>query len=148
MISSNWPLWGPGKTAKVQCDACAMFSPAMFERFVLPALSEQCAWLDHAMYHLDGSDCLPHLDVLLSIDELDAIEWTTDPKVPGPCDPHWYPLYRKILAAGKSVQVVGPRLEEIIPLLDAIGGRGVYLLTDLWQEREVEELLGKIEQYR
>jgi 5-methyltetrahydrofolate--homocysteine methyltransferase len=32
-------LWGPGKVAKVQCDTSAMFSPAMFEKFVLPALA-------------------------------------------------------------------------------------------------------------
>jgi hypothetical protein len=35
-------LWGPGKTAKVQCDAAAMISPAMFTRFVVPGITEQC----------------------------------------------------------------------------------------------------------
>jgi len=53
-------LWGPGRTAKVQCDASAMFSPAMFRQFVVPALTEQCEWLDYSMYHLDGKEEFCH----------------------------------------------------------------------------------------
>jgi hypothetical protein len=143
-------LWGPGKTAKVQCDACAMFSPAMFDRFVAPALSRQCEWLDFSMYHLDGSQCLCHLDSLLGIEALDAIEWTPDPTVPGSGDPRWYPLFKRILAAGKSVQVVCIKAAEVIPLLDAIGGKGVYLLciTECGDLKSAEKLYSKLEQYR
>ena len=72
-------LWGPGKTAKLQCDISAMISPRMFKRFMVPILNQQCAWLDQALYHLDGHQCLVHLDALLSIEGLDAIEWTPDP---------------------------------------------------------------------
>ncbi len=67
-------LWGPGKVAKVQCDTSAMFSPRMFDRFVTPALTAQCEWLDCSMFHLDGHQCIPHLDLLLDIEPLDAIE--------------------------------------------------------------------------
>ncbi len=143
-------LWGPGKTAKVQCDASAMFSPAMFDRFVAPAMTEQCEWLDYSMYHLDGSQCLCHLDSLLGIAALDAIEWTPDPSVPSGGNPHWYDLYRRILAAGKSVQVVGVRAVEVIPLLDAVGGKGVYIngVDELAGLAEAENLFSRVEQYR
>lgn len=141
-------VWGPGKSAKVQCDASAMISPAMFDAIVLPALSAQCKWLDHAMYHLDGSQCLCHLDSLLGIESLDAIEWTPDPQVPGGGDPRWYPLYRRILAAGKSVQVILSDSKKIIPLLDAIGGKGVYILVGFKSQDEAEELYKKCERYR
>ena len=47
-------IWGPGKVAKLQCDASAMFSPKMYQRFVVPPLTAQCAWLNHSLYHLDG----------------------------------------------------------------------------------------------
>jgi ectoine hydroxylase-related dioxygenase (phytanoyl-CoA dioxygenase family) len=69
-------LWGPGKVAKVQCDSSVMFSPEMYQRFVLPALTAQCEWLDHSMYHVDGTQALRHLETLLVIEALDAIEWT------------------------------------------------------------------------
>lgn len=150
--SSCWgafALWGPGKTAKVQCDACAMFSPAMFKRFVAPALAAQCEWLDYSMYHLDGHQCMVHLDHLLAIEALDAIEWTPDPTVPRGGDPCWYPLYKRILAAGKSVQAVGVNINEVIPLLDAVGGKGMYLLVNSHNKRDAfEKLMGKVEAYR
>lgn len=47
-----------------------------------------------------------HLDQLLSIKSLKAIEWTPEAGKPGEADPCRFPMYRKILEAGKSVQIV------------------------------------------
>jgi hypothetical protein len=144
----SFNLWGTGKTAKVQCDASAMFSPDMFERFVLPALTEQCNRLDYSMFHPDGHQCIPHLDLLLSIESLDAVEWTPDPQVPGGGSPQWYSMYPKILDAGKSVQAILVQPEEVIPLLDAVGGKGMYIRTSVDSEEEAELLVRNVEQYR
>ena len=141
-------LWGEGKTAKVQCDASAMFSPDMFKRFVVPALTEQCEYLDYSMFHLDGHQCICHLDHLLEIDALDAIEWTPDPTVPKGGDPCWYDMYRKILASGKSLQAISVEHDEIKPLLDAIGPKGVYIFTSIQTEADIEDISKIIEEYR
>jgi hypothetical protein len=149
--SSAWrafSIWGPGKTAKVQCDASAMFSPAMFERFVVPPLARQCEWLDYSMFHLDGHQCMPHLDLLLAIASLDAIEWTPDPQVPSGGSPEWYAMYRRILGAGKAVQAIGVAHEEIVPLLDAVGPEGLYIMTEFADAAEAEEVLRMVEPYR
>ena len=130
-------IWGPGKTAKVQCDACAMFSPAMFDRFVVPALTEQCEWLDHSMYHLDGTHCVCHLDSLLKIEALDAIEWTPETGDPG-WHERWHPLYKRILDAGKSLQIVGVPVDRIEYVLNAVGSKGVFLITGLNSREDVE----------
>ena len=127
-----------------QCDASAMFSPKMFNRFVLPALTAQCEWLDYSMYHLDGTQAMVHLDALLSIEALDAIEWTPQDGLEGGGHPRWYNLYRRILAGGKSLQVVGAAQEEIPPLLDAIGDKGVYILTSFANEQEAENLMRQL----
>ncbi len=141
-------LWGPGKVAKVQCDASAMFSPEMFARFVVPALSAQCEWLDCSMFHLDGHQCIQHLDLLLGIEALDAIEWTPDPQVPPGGDAHWYPMYRRILEAGKSVQAIGIRPAEVEPLLDAVGPKGMYLMVDAWEPEDVAAVEEAIDKFR
>jgi hypothetical protein len=125
-----------------------MFSPAMFKHFVVPALAEQCAWLDHSMFHLDGHQCIPHLDLLLDMEPLDAIEWTPDPQVPPGGSPEWYPMYRKILEAGKSVQAINVKPEEVLPLLDAVGGKGMYIMTSFSSEAEAEALVKAVEPYR
>lgn len=141
-------LWGPGKTAKVQCDASAMFSPDMFRRFVVPNLTQQCQWLDNSMYHLDGTQAVCHLESLLEIESLDAIEWTPQAGIEGGGDPRWFDMYQRILDAGKSLQVVGVKDNQIIPLLDAIGGKGVYIITLFRTCQDAETLMKKVDSYR
>ena len=143
-------VWGPGRTAKVQCDACAMFGPDMFRRFVAPMLDAQCRWLDYAMYHLDGEEALPNLDALLDVEPIRAIEWT--PKFAysdqGGGHPMWYDLYRRILAAGKSVQAITVKYDEVIPLLDAVGGHGMFITTTAPTEDAARRLEEQVAPYR
>jgi len=133
-------IYGEGRTAKVQCDACAMFSPDMFRQFVQPALKEQCDWLDNAMYHLDGTQCMVHLDALLEIDSLKAIEWTPQAGIESGGNPRWYDLYRRIKAGGKAVQAVDVRYDEVLPLLDAVGPEGMFVMTWAETEEQAREL--------
>ena len=56
-------------------------------------------------------------------------------------------MYRKILDAGKALQVVGSRKEDILPLLDAVGGEGVYTMTSFASEAGAEEILAMVELY-
>lgn len=142
-------LWAPGKMAKVQCDISAMLSPRMFGQFVAPSLEEQSRWLDYSMFHLDGADCIPHLDRLLAIESLDAIEWTPNPGVPRGDDPYWFPMYRRILEAGKSVQMVSVSQHQVVPILDALGPRGLYLmLDDITSADQLYALERAVEPYR
>lgn len=127
-VFGPFALWGPGKTAKVQCDISALMGPAQFAEFVVPPLAEQCTWLDYSLFHLDGSQCIRHLDLLLAIEDLCAIEFTPEPGQPGGGSPHWYDVYRRILDAGKGVQAVGVSLNEVEPLLEALDGGAVYIV--------------------
>ncbi|MBI1337074.1 MAG: hypothetical protein GC164_08940 [Phycisphaera sp.] len=143
-------VWGLGKTAKVQCDACSMFGPEMFRRFVSPALTEQCDWLDYALYHLDGETCLSNLDALLEIEPLQAIEWTPmfAYSTEGGGHPKWYDLYRRIKKAGKSVQAICVKPNEVIPLLDAVGPEGMFITCAATSESEARALEEKVAAYR
>jgi hypothetical protein len=137
-------IWGPGKTAKVQCDASAMFSPDMFKEFVVPALTEQCEWLDHSMYHLDGTQCFGHLEHLLEIDALDAIEWTPQAGIESGGNPRWYDLYRRIKAGGKSVQAIGVGFDEVLPLIDAVGAEGMFIMACAPDEASARKLVDSL----
>ena len=120
-----------------------MISPAMFREFVVPALTEQCEWLDYSMYHLDGTTALQHLDAILEIEPLDAIEWTPQSGLEGGGSPRWYDLYRRIKTAGKSVQAVGVTPAEVAPLIDAIGPEGLYITTRCATEAEARRLVNE-----
>jgi corrinoid protein of di/trimethylamine methyltransferase len=89
-----------------------------------------------------------HLPALLEIKELNAIQWTPGVGEPQGGSPKWYDLYKKILAAGKSIMASWVTLDELRPLLDNIGGDGVHLEMDFHNEREVEEAMRIIEEYK
>ncbi|MDA3955656.1 hypothetical protein [Oceanispirochaeta sp.] len=147
-INGWFMFWGPGKVAQAQCDFCAMISPDMFRDFAIPTLKEHCDVLDHSLFHLDGPDAVNKLDALLEIESLDAVEFTPGPQVPQGGDPAWYDMYRKIRKAGKCVQAVSLKPEEVVPLFDEIGSDGMYLMVDFQSRKQVEDTLKQVEQFR
>jgi hypothetical protein len=90
-----------------------------------------------------------HLDALLNIDELDAIEWTPQSGIEGGGHERWYPMYKKILDAGKCVQAIGVLPEQVKPLLDACGAPGLFIL--MWgaaSESQARRLADLVDTYR
>lgn len=88
-----------------QCDFCYMIGNPMFRRFVLPTLQRDTERLPLTIYHLDGIGELNHLDDILALSALNAVQWVYGDGQPGAG--HWLEVYRKILAAGKQIWVVG-----------------------------------------
>lgn len=132
--TSPWaPIWSPGRCYMLQCDFSYMISPQMFERFVLPDLEACCHALDHAFYRLDGSEEIPHLDMLLSLEELHGIQW-----IPGDgaaLPEAWLPLLRRIRDGGKLCQLyVSPQGARTI--VRELGGRGFALYIQQAMDRE------------
>ena len=139
--------WAPGKMSKLQSDISTMISVDDYRRFVQPFIREQCQKIDYTLYHLDGVGAMHHLDALLEIKELNAIQWTPGVGEPQGGSPKWYDLYKKILAGGKSIMACWVTLNELRPLLDNIGGDGVHLEMDFHNEQEVEQALHIVEEY-
>ena len=140
--------WAPGKMSKLQSDISTMISVDDYRRFVQPFIREQCQKIDYTLYHLDGVGAMHHLDALLEIKELNAIQWTPGVGEPQGGSPKWYDLYKKILAHGKSIMACWVSLDELRPLLDNIGGDGVHLEMDFHNEQEVEQAMRIIEEYQ
>lgn len=140
--------WAPGKMTKLQSDISTMISVDDYRRFVQPYICQQCQKIDYTLYHLDGVGAMHHLDALLEIEELNAIQWTPGVGEPQGGDPKWYDLYKKILAGGKSIMACWVTLDELRPLLDNIGGEGVHLEMDFHNEDEVEKAMRIVEEYQ
>ena len=140
--------WAPGRMSKLQSDISTMISVDDYRRFVQPFIREQCQKIDYTLYHLDGVGAMHHLDALLEIKELNAIQWTPGVGEPQGGSPKWYDLYKKILAGGKSIMACWVTLDELKPLLDNIGGDGVHIEMDFHNEREVEQAMRIIEEFQ
>lgn len=89
----------------VQCDVSYMIGKKMFDRFVLETIRNDTKQLHHTIYHLDGVGELNHLDSILSLPDLNAVQWQFGDGKPGPM--HWLDVYRKILDAGKLIMIEG-----------------------------------------
>lgn len=148
MAFCYFSLWAPGRMAKLQSDLSIMISPRHFRRFVQPFIREQCVTLDFSMYHLDGVGAIRHLDALLEIEELNAIQWTPGAGQPQGGDPTWFDLYKRIRAGGKSVMPCWVEVDELAPLLDAIGPGGVNVLMHFKTEADIDAALTIAERYR
>lgn len=141
-------IWGPGKVAKLQSDISLMISEDDFRRFAQPYLCEQTQKIDYTLYHLDGVDAMRHVDALLEIEELNAVQWTPGVGEPQGGDPRWYDLYKKILARGKSIMANWVTLSELEPLLDNVGNQGLHINIDFKSEKDIDAALKIVEKYR
>lgn len=147
MAFCYFSIWGPGKVSKLQCDISIMISEDDFRTFALPFLREQCDYIDYTLYHLDGVDAMRHLDAVLELENLNAVQWTPGVGQPQGGDARWYGLYKKILAAGKSVMANWVTLDELKPLLDNVGNQGLNIQMDFKSEKEIDEALKIIDSF-
>jgi hypothetical protein len=118
------------------CDLGTMISPAMFREFALPMIREEVARFRHNIFHLDGKGVAVHLNDILALQEVQAIQWVQGAGSTSPIM-QWVDLIRRIQAAGKSV-VVGLTLSELEPFLEAVRPEGILLCIDE-PERETQQ---------
>jgi hypothetical protein len=136
-------LWAPGTMKVFQCDACVMLSPRLFNDLFLEEIRRECACVDYSFYHLDGSAEMRHLDALLSIEELDGIQWTPEPTVPS--NPaHFAHVWRRVQEAGKKLMFfVTPAHVRL--LLGSIGRETVFLSVSCQDETEARQVLRELD---
>jgi len=127
-------IWGPGRTVKLQCDFSAMMSPEDFRAYIQPSLRQQAEKADCVLYHLDGPDAIKHMDALMEIEGIDALQWTSGDAGPDGTLPDWDVIYDKAILAGKSiwVKVYSGEFEDWLKNVDRIvqkyGSHSLYLM--------------------
>lgn len=101
---SDWSkIFSSQRSYIIQSDFSFMISNPMFQEFILGELEQCTQELPRTIYHLDGPGELKHLDNLLNLPQLNAVQW-----VPGAASPdqsHWPEVYAKIHQAGKGTQI-------------------------------------------
>jgi hypothetical protein len=130
--------WSAGDVMEVNCDVACMISPAAFDSLFLPPLIETMRTVDKVIYELDGPGVIKHLDTLLSVPEIDAFYWTPGAGRVGIL--RWVPLIKRILGAGKCLQV-HPEPEEVESLLREVPWEGLLISASCETEQEARELV-------
>ena len=138
--------WAPGRHAQMECDLSAMFSAKMFEEFIVPHIKQELSWHEYSLYHLDGPECLQHLDHLLDIEGLRVIEWHSGFDSGKPNTVHYIDMLKKIQMSGRGLHLlVEPWEVEII--LGQLSSKGLYIETWTKSEAEARDLVKKTEKW-
>ncbi|MBF0244490.1 MAG: hypothetical protein HQL31_04380 [Planctomycetes bacterium] len=139
-------MYGPGKFYIPSNDFSCMISKESFDEIFLPGIVRECRFLDQSIYHLDGPGALQHLDSLLSIEELDAIQWVYGAGA-GPLS-RWFEVYKRCQDAGKGIQVYC-NTKELDTVIENLSPKGVWLgVHGVKNGEEAKAILQRIERWR
>jgi hypothetical protein len=137
-FDAQYSLWAPEPIARLQEDASAVYSPALYRRLVAPADRLLAAHFPCAFMHLHSTSVFL-LDAFLEIAELRCFEINID--AAGPSAGAMIPFFRRVQEAGRSLLVRGALSpEELRLMLDSLDPRGLMLLVMVRDRREAEEL--------
>ncbi len=118
-------LWAPGSHSQLQCDFSVMISPSLFEEFVLQELENSSKILDYASYHLDGVEEVRHLDMILSVKNINNIQWT--PVAGQSRTSEHIDVFKRIQKAGKGL-ILAPQLDEVETIMKELSHNGLHLI--------------------
>ncbi len=125
-------------------DFSCMISREMFDEAFLPGIALECRNAEASIYHLDGPGALKHLDSLLEIPELNAIQWVYGAGNGRATD--WLDVYRKCQAAGKGIQLhVG--VDELDTIIAELRPEGAWLGVGVDSVDDAEEVLRRVSRW-
>jgi hypothetical protein len=141
--ATTWcPAPHMGRAYVTSCDFICMISPAMFQAAILPALVREMRWLDCNMFHLDGPGALRHLDALLALPELNGVQWVSG--AGGGSASDWIPVYQRIQAAGKCIQLMA-EIDDAKKVLEHLRPEGVWITTGGCSRSDADAFLTWVE---
>ena len=127
-------------------DFSIMLSRRMFDEIFLPGIRRECQYYERSIYHLDGPGALRHLDSILAIPELNAVQYVYGAGNEG--IHQWMGVYQKIQKAGKGIQV-NCRLEEVPLAIQNLDPHGLFLNVEGVLDRDsAQAMLRELERWK
>ncbi|MBI5668506.1 MAG: hypothetical protein HZC41_10915 [Chloroflexi bacterium] len=123
------------------CDFSALISPALFERFCLPVLQREVKTMTHNIFHVDGKGVLKHLDRILSVPEVHALQWVQGVGSDQPIM-QWVPTIQRMQA--RRPVIVDINKHELDDFMAAVKPEGIFLWIGTDNEDEELDILRRI----
>jgi hypothetical protein len=120
-------LWSSRPYAVPACDFNALIGPAHFRELFLPEIAREAASAGRAVFHLDGPDAARHIDTLLEVPEIQAIQFT--PGAGSPSALAWMEMLKRIQEKGRSLLIFSPA-EEVLTLAESLKPEGLAIFIE------------------
>jgi hypothetical protein len=127
------------------CDFSALISQEFFNEFALPILQQETKTMTHNVFHVDGIGVANHLEAILSVPEVHALQW-----VQGVGDD--YPIMQwasfiKDLQAKEIPVIVDLSAEDLDDFTNEMEPDGLFLWIATDDEQEEIDILKRIEKW-
>jgi hypothetical protein len=107
------------------CDFWCLVSKEIGEDLIRPTIELEMAQLERSIFHLDGPQALHHLDLVLRLPGLNAVQWVYGAGH-GPAV-NWLQVYRRCRHAGKAVQIIAEDAADALTVLRELGPEGLWI---------------------
>jgi hypothetical protein len=128
------------------CDFSTLVSPRFFQRFGLPILKREVATMTHNVFHVDGRGVARHLDTILSVPEVHALQWVQGVGADYPIM-QWLPFIKSLQAKHVPV-IVDLGKEDLNDFINVMDPTGLFLWVATENEAEELEILKRIERWK
>ena len=125
--------WSDGSHMQLQCDESVMFSSDTYKEFEIPELEECSAFMQHAIYHMDGMEQLRHMEMITDVPNINMIQWI---QVAGqPSISNFWEQLRRMQKKQKGL-VLQIKKNQLKDVLQELSPRGVILIVEGAESKE------------
>jgi hypothetical protein len=125
------------------CDFSTLISPRFFQRFGLPILQREVQTMTHNVFHVDGRGVAKHLDTILSVPEVHAVQW-----VQGVGDDYpimqWVPFIKDLQT--RNIPVIVDLSKD--DFIKGMSPKGLFLWVAADSEEEEIAIIKRIEKWK
>ncbi len=126
------------------CDFSALISTRFFEQFCLPVLQREVKTMTHNIFHVDGKNVARHLEAILSVPQVHAIQWVQGMGGDYPIL-QWLPLIKQIQA--KRPVIVDLQPHELEPFIEHMQPEGIFLWMATHSEEQELAIIKRLEKW-
>ena len=135
---AQYQLWAPGSIIRMQEDATALYSPALYRKFIQPLDREIASHFSSSFIHLHSTSMFI-LDAFLEVEGIRCFEINND--VSGPPIEEMVPYFQMVQRAKRPLLIRGSFTpDEARLLMNSLEPRGLYLYVMASSMEEIDRL--------
>jgi hypothetical protein len=127
------------------CDFSTLISPEFFNEFGLPILRCEVRTMTHNIFHVDGKGVAKHLEAILSVPEVHALQWVQGVGDDLPIR-QWMPFLKELQAQRVPV-IVDLNMNELDAFIAEMKPQGLFLWVSTDNEEEEIEILNRLNKW-